>query len=109
MEANMIHDKSDTTQTLPLLLVIVTLLIWSTFQTVQLYNERQNLKTAHDNQEQVITDAGKMRAQLDVIAAGAQRLADQGNANAQTIVRQLAKSGISINPKQPAASASAPK
>lgn len=105
----MTHDKSDTTQTLPLLLIIMALLIWSTFQTVQLYKERQSLKTAHDNQGQIIADAGKMRTQLDAIAAGTQRLADQGNANAQTIVQQLAKSGISINPRQQAPSASAPK
>jgi hypothetical protein len=104
------YDKSDTTQPLPLILVILALVIWFSFQTVQLYNERQNLKTMHANQEQIITDAGKMRTQLDAIAAGTKQLADQGNANAQEIVQQLAKSGISINPKQQTgASASAPK
>lgn len=105
----MTHDESKITQTLPLLLVIMALVIWFSFQTVQLYKERQNLKTAHANQEKIIADAGKMRAQLDAIAAGTQRLADQGNANAQTIVQQLAKSGISINPNQQAASAPALK
>lgn len=101
----MTHDKSDTTQTLPLLLVIMALVIWFSFQTVQLFKERQNLKTMHANQDQIIADAGKMRSQLDAIATGTQRLAEQGNTNAQTIVQQLAKSGISINPKQQAASA----
>ena len=109
MESNMTHDESNTKQTLPLLLVIIGLVIWFSFQTTQLYNERQNLETMHANQEKIIADAGKMRSQLDAIAAGTQRLADQGNTNAQTIVGQLAKSGISINPKQPTASASPPK
>lgn len=90
---------------LPLLLVIIALIVWSAFQTTQLYKERQNLKTAYDNQEQVVTNAKKMRAQLDAIAAGTKRLADQGNANAQLIVQQLAKNGISINPNQQAAPA----
>jgi hypothetical protein len=105
MEDNMKHDKSDTTQTLPLLLVIMALVIWFSFQTVQLFKERQNLKTMHANQDQIIADAGKMRSQLDAIATGTQRLAEQNNTNAQTIVQQLAKSGISINAKQQAASA----
>lgn len=82
----------------PVLIIIAGLLVWSTFQTVQLIKERQNVKTAHDNQEKVIVDAKKMRTQLDAIAASTQRLADQGNPNALLIVQQLAKNGININP-----------
>jgi len=90
---------------LPLLLVIIASIVWSAFQTTQLYKERQNLKTLYDNQEQIVTNAKKMRAQLDVIAAGTKRLADQGNANAQLIVQQLAKNGININPNAQAQAA----
>ena len=107
MDSNMTHDKSDTKQTVSLLLITIALVIWFSFQTVQLFDERQNLKTMYDNQAQIIAKAGKMRGQLDAIAAGTQQLADQGNTNAQTIVQQLAKSGISI--KQPTASESASK
>lgn len=85
----------------------MALFIWFGFQTVQLYKERQSRKTTHNNQEQIIANAGKMRSQLDAIAVGTQQLADQGNANAQAIVQQLVKSGISINPKQQAVSESA--
>jgi hypothetical protein len=99
---------NDTTSTasLPLLLVIAGLVIWSAFQTTQLVNERQALKAVHANQEQVVANAKKMRAQLDALAAGTKRLADQGNPNAQLIVQQLAKNGISINPAAPANSPS---
>lgn len=83
---------------LPILIVIAGLVVWSAFQTVQLYNERQNVQAAHENQAQLMTNAKKMRDQLDVIAAGTKRLADQGNANAQLIVQQLANNGININP-----------
>ena len=49
----MMYDKSDFKQSLPLLLVILALVTWFSFQTAQLYNERQNLKTMHANQEQI--------------------------------------------------------
>jgi hypothetical protein len=105
MESNMTQDNQ-IAHSLPLLLVIIALIVWSAFQTTQLYKERQNLKTAYDNQEQVVSNAKKMRAQLDVIAAGTKRLADRGNANAQLIVQQLAKNGINIDPNAQAATAS---
>lgn len=63
------------------------------------------MKTAYASQEQVVANAKKMRAQLDTIAAGTKRLADQGNANAQLIVQQLAKNGININPDAQATAA----
>lgn len=98
-------NENTVMHSLPLLLVIVALVVWSAFQTVQLVKERQNIQTAQGNQEQVVANAKKMRAQLDALAAGTKRLADQGNANAQLIVQQLAKNGISINPNQQAAPA----
>lgn len=82
---------------LALLLLILALLIWFGFQGIQMINERNALKTLHENQEQTMVNSQKMRVQLDAIAAGTKRLADQGNANAQLIVQQLAKNGININ------------
>ncbi len=105
MDPKTTNAKNSLTQ-LPLLLVIITLLIWSIFQTVQLFNERLSINTVYDNQENVIADAIKMRNQLNVISAGTKRLAEQGNANAQAIVEQLAKNGISINANAQDAAAS---
>lgn len=90
---------------LSLLLLIIALLAWFGFQTMQLVNERNSLKTLHSNQEQTIINSQKMRTQLDAIAAGTKRLADQGNANAQMVVQQLAKNGININPNAQATAA----
>lgn len=39
-----------------------------------------------------------MRAQLDAIAAGTARLAQQGNVNAAQVVNALRARGITINP-----------
>jgi hypothetical protein len=83
---------------LPLLLILITLVLWFGFQTAQLVKERGNLKTLQANQEKMLNNAQKMRAQLDAIAAGTARLAQQGNANAAQVVNALKAKGISINP-----------
>lgn len=82
----------------PLLLILITLLLWFGFQTYQLAKERGNLKTLEANQETMLSNAQKMRAQLDAIAAGTAHLAQQGNANAAQVVNALKAKGISINP-----------
>jgi len=104
MQPDMTNIKTASVE-LPMLLLTAALIIWAVFQTVQLYKERQNLTQAFDNQEQLVVNGKKMRTQLDALASGTKRLADQGNANAQFIVQQLAKNGISINPNQQAATA----
>lgn len=71
---------------------------WSRFQTYQLVLEHEALKKLHANQEAPVQNAVKLRAQLDGIAADTQRLADPGNANAQAIVNELRRRGVSINP-----------
>jgi len=82
----------------PLFLILVTLVLWFGFQTYQLVKERGNLKTLRTNQETMFNNAQKMRAQLDAIAAGTARLAQQGNANAAQVVNALKAKGITINP-----------
>lgn len=83
---------------LPLLLILITLVLWFGFQTYQMVKEGGNLKTLQANQETMFTNAQKMRAQLDAIAAGTAHLAQQGNANAAQVVNALKAKGISINP-----------
>ena len=83
---------------LPLLLILITLVLWFGFQTYQLVKERGNLKTLQANQEMMFNNAQKMRAQLDAIAAGTAHLAQQGTANAAQVVNALKAKGITINP-----------
>ena len=73
-------------------------MLWFGFQTSQLMQEGDNLKTLSANQEAIYANAQKMRAQLDVIAAGTARLAQAGNANAKELVGALQARGITINP-----------
>lgn len=83
---------------LPVLLVTLALLVWFGFQSVQLIAERSQADGLHANQAPVFQNAQRMRRQLDTLAAGTQRLADGGNANAQAIIAALRQRGITINP-----------
>jgi hypothetical protein len=83
---------------LPILLGLLTLVLWFGFQTSQLTKERDNLNTLRSNQQVMHDNAQKLRTQLDVLAAGTARLAQQGNPNAQQLVNALRAQGITINP-----------
>jgi hypothetical protein len=83
---------------IPILLGLLTLVLWFGFQTSQLLKERDNLKTLSANQAAIYANAQKMRGQMDAIAAGTARLAQAGNPNAQQVVNALRARGITINP-----------
>lgn len=83
---------------LPLLLGLASLAIWFGFQTVQLMKEEKNLSSLGANQEALYETAQKMRTQLDVIADGVSKLAENGNTQAASVVEALRARGITINP-----------
>jgi uncharacterized protein HemX len=82
----------------PLLIIGVATTAWGAFQAYQLVQEHDALRRMHANQENLVQNAAKLRAQLDGIAGDTQRLADAGNANARVIVNELRRRGITINP-----------
>ena len=86
---------------LPLALVIVILLVWTSFEAVQLRERRNVLNETKVNQQTLIEQARRIRPQLDSIAAQTAKLADKGNPNASLIVEELRKNGITINPYAP--------
>lgn len=94
------NDLSNRTATpfVPLLLLLIGLLIWSGAQMLQLFSEYSTLKTLLGNQAAPYAASQKLRIQLDAVASGTQRLADQGNQNARLVVDELRKRGITINP-----------
>jgi hypothetical protein len=94
----MIDSNRTATPFVPLLLLLIGLLIWSGAQMFQLLNERSTLKTLLSNQAAPYAASQKLRVQLDAVASGTQRLADQGNQNARLVVEELRKRGITINP-----------
>lgn len=81
---------------LPLILTVVSLLVWFGFQTVQLVIERSDLSQLKGNLEAAMRESQKVRAQLETLITKTAELANQGNASAKTVVEELEKRGIPI-------------
>lgn len=81
---------------LPLILTIVSLLVWFGFQTVQLVIERSNLSLLKGNLEEAMQESQKVRTQLETLISKTAELANRGNASAKTVVEELEKRGIPI-------------
>jgi hypothetical protein len=80
------------------ILLTIALLAWTGFQTFQLAREHGALLRLKAGQETPLQQAAKVRTQLDSIAKKTLELAQRGNAGAATIVEELAKRGVTINP-----------
>lgn len=89
--------KADHSPFMPLMLLASALVLWFAFQTVQLTKERTELAAIKANQAAQVDAAAKIRVSLDSLASATQRLANNGNANAQVIVEELRKRGVTIN------------
>ena len=81
---------------LPLLLTMVSVLIWFAFQTLQLIVERSNLTAVKTNFESAMQESQKMQSQLQALVSKTLELANQGNPAAKTAVLELEKRGIPI-------------
>lgn len=82
---------------LPILGLALTLLLLVSFQMVQLFMDRDVLVTVKDNQNAAVSESRKVRTQFESIVKGTGQLAANGNVNAQRVVAQLRKQGVTIN------------
>ncbi len=83
---------------LPLLLLVIAFLSWTVIETIQLLAERRALVDAATQQTAPLAEARKIRAAADSLASKMQALADKGNPNAQAVVLELKRRGVTINP-----------
>lgn len=93
------HDHAERAEHsifVPMLIMAGALVAWFAFQTVQLGTERGDLAAIKAGQDSQVEAAAKIRTSLDSLAAATQRLANSGNANAQVIVEELRKRGVTI-------------
>ena len=81
----------------PLGLLALAVLVWVGFQAVQLTLERQRLAAVLANQDSLVLNSQKLRANLDSLATETAKLAEQGNPNARLLVDQLRQRGVTIN------------
>jgi Tfp pilus assembly protein PilE len=78
------------------------------YQTWLLAGERTALDAAHAGQQKAVEEAARIEKQLENLAGATATMAQQGNANAQAIVRQFAAQGVQFKPTPPAAQQPAP-
>jgi hypothetical protein len=86
---------------LPLLLTMVSILIWFAFQTLQLVVERNNLTALKANFESAMQESQKMQSQLQSLVSKTVELAQQGNPAAKTAIEELEKRGFPIKRAAP--------
>ncbi len=85
---------------LPLLLVVITVLGNFVNDIAQGLQRRAALAERLVVLEQSVADAQKVRSQFDTLVKGLAALANSGNANAATIMAQLAKAGVKVGAVQ---------
>ena len=85
----------------PLLILLLTTVAWSSFQLLQLATEAQNLEVTKGSQDTSLQQAQRVRQALDTLATETRKLAEGGNANAKLVLEELRKRGVTIGPAVP--------
>ncbi len=86
----------------PMLVALVSLVLYFAFQTAELLQARDQLAQLRTGQTAALTDGAKVHAQFDSLAGGTAVLAQQGNAEAKTIVAEFSRRGFTFRmPGQP--------
>ena len=88
--------KANAVWNLAITLAIVALLLSSAFKTWELAEGSYQLATISAKLEKPVSDAKKMREQLNVLATRTIQLANQGDPPAQAIVDMLRQQGVDI-------------
>lgn len=96
--AEAVRDRSPF---VPLLILLLATVSWSSFQLLQLAAEAQTLEITKGSQDASLQQAQRVRQALDTLATETRKLAEGGNANAKLILEELRKRGITIGPAVP--------
>jgi hypothetical protein len=83
---------------LPVVLVVVSLFVLMAFETGQAIHERGALADLRRSQEPTIQEATKLRQQLETLASRTAQLAAEGDEGAKTVVDQMKRQGVTLNP-----------
>ena len=81
-----------------LLIAVLALVVQNAYQSFQILDDQDRLRTRIAAQEASVQDAQKVRAQLLSIAGQTALLAQQGNNNARLLVERLEAQGVTITP-----------
>jgi hypothetical protein len=84
---------------LPLTILLIALVLWFGFQTLQLASERANLGEARGHQEAAMQEAQKLRTQFESLISKTSELANKGHAGAKLVMEELQKRGMAAQPE----------
>jgi hypothetical protein len=84
---------------LPLIILLIALVLWFGFQTLQLASERANLGEARGHQEAAMQEAQKLRKQFESLINKTSELANKGHAGAKLVMEELQKRGMAAQPE----------
>jgi hypothetical protein len=84
---------------LPLTILLIALVLWFGFQTLQLASERANLNEARAHQEAAMQEAQKLRTQFESLISKLSDLANKGHAGAKLVMDELQKRGMTAQPE----------
>jgi hypothetical protein len=84
---------------LPLTILLIALVLWFGFQTLQLATERANLSDARGHQEAAMQEAQKLRTQFESLVSKLSELAYKGHAGAKLVMDELQKRGMTAQPE----------
>ena len=82
----------------PVILVVVALFVLMAFETGQAIHDRGALSDLRRSQEPTVQEAIKVRQQLDSLARKTAQLAADGDEGAKSVVDQMKRQGVSLNP-----------
>ena len=82
----------------PVILVVVALFVLMAFETGQAIHDRGGLSDLRRSQEPTVQEAIKVRQQLDSLARKTAQLAADGDEGAKSVVDQMKRQGVSLNP-----------
>ena len=83
---------------LPVALLATGFFLMVGFQSFELIREHDNLVAMRASQEPTLQQAAKLRQQLDTLVGKTAQLANEGDAGARSIVDDLRRQGITIQP-----------
>ncbi len=83
---------------LPIGLVVVSLFVLMAFETAQAIHDRGALADLRRSQEPTVQEAIKLRQQLESLAGKTAKLAAEGDEGAKTVVDQMKRQGVNLNP-----------
>ena len=83
---------------LPVVLGVVSLFVLMVFQTGEAIHDRGALAEVRRAQEPTVQEAIKLRQQLEALASGTAKLTAEGDEGAKTVVDQMKRQGVTLNP-----------